>query len=104
MSLPTSATGLVLVCDKGTQTVPLTASGKASVRICGFAAAVVGDTVPGENITPFGTCIILNSVCSPAPVGAWANPFASCIMGRETSDTRGSPEPSRPPRRLHPCP
>ena len=75
-------TDSVMVCDKGTETASLVASGKASVKICGVFAAVLTDVEPGVNISPFGICTITQSLCSPVPVGFWKNPFDSgCIMG-----------------------
>jgi len=75
-------TGSVMVCDKGTVTVPIVASGSASVKICDAFLAGVNDVAPGANISPFGICTITKSLCSPAPVGNWVNPFESaCIVG-----------------------
>lgn len=82
MALPMAKTGSVMMCDKGTAPVPLVASGSATVKICDVFLAAVSDVKPGANISPFGTCIITQSVCSPTPVGFWKNPFDNaCIVG-----------------------
>lgn len=82
MALPMAKTGSVMMCDKGTAPIPLVASGSAKVEICDVFLAAVSDVKPGANISPFGICIITQSVCSPMPVGLWKNPFDSaCIVG-----------------------
>lgn len=79
-----------MVCDKGTAAVPLTASGGASVTICGAFAAVVTDIAPGANISPFGICTLTQVLCTPTPVGQWLNPFASCLVGNAQSLLQGA--------------
>ena len=82
MARPMAKTGSVMMCDKGTAPVPLVASGGATVEICDVFLATVSDVKPGANISPFGTCIITQSLCSPTPVGFWKNPFDNaCIIG-----------------------
>jgi len=91
MALPIAKTGSVMVCDKGTATVPLVASGSASVKICDVFLAAVSDIIPGANISPFGTCIITQTLCSPTPVGFWTNPFDNaCIVGGVQSLLEGA--------------
>lgn len=94
MMLPIAVTGAVMVCDKGTTMSPLVASGSASVQICGAYAAMVTDTLPGANVSPFGMCVITKAACSPAPVGNWLNSFAnSCIIGKVQSLLEGATLP-----------
>jgi hypothetical protein len=94
MALPMAKTNSVMMCDKGTAPAPLVASGSATVKICDVFLAAVSDVEPGANISPFGTCIITRSVCSPAPVGFWTNPFDNaCIVGGVQSLLEGAKLP-----------
>lgn len=94
MAVPTAKTGSVMMCDKGTAPVPLVASGKAAVSLCGALAAVVSDALTGSNISPFGACAILKSACVPLPNGKWVNPIVnSCIIGNEESLLEGATLP-----------
>lgn len=79
-----------MVCDKGTESVLLLASGSANVQICGLMAAVISDAQPGANIASFGVCTKLKALCTPAPVGQWLNPFPSCLIGNKQSLLQGA--------------
>ena len=62
--------GVLLRCDKGALTTPLTVLPRPS-RIRGQFQATALDCFPGVNVLPFGVCAITRAPCLPPPPLVW---------------------------------